>query len=145
MTAAAMFDLHAGYAEPSAAAAAAGVVDEQRVLLDYAPLVKRIARQLSAQASATLDREDMEQIGLLGLLDAYCRYLGGASDRSYVIIEAVREVVSRDKAFQRSLGKGNAVPEKADAAAGEKAPQAADHNKTKRPAVPVPAVREGAA
>ena len=40
---------------------------------------------------------------LLGDLDAYCRYLGGASDRSYVIVEAVRQAMAKDRRYQRSL------------------------------------------
>lgn len=68
-------DLHTGYAEVEhAAAAACGVLDEQRHLLAYAPLVKRIVRQLNAQVAGAIDRDDMEQIGLMGLLEALRRY-----------------------------------------------------------------------
>ena len=71
-------DLHAGYSEmaayvavaESAPAQAADRRSEQQRLLEHAPLVKRVVRQLHAQASAVLDREDMEQIGLMGLLGA---------------------------------------------------------------------------
>lgn len=48
--------------------------DEQRHLLAYAPLVKRIVRQLNSQISGAIDRDDMEQIGLMGLLEALRRY-----------------------------------------------------------------------
>ncbi|MCS0608328.1 FliA/WhiG family RNA polymerase sigma factor [Massilia solisilvae] len=48
--------------------------EEQRHLLAYAPLVKRIVRQLNAQVSGAMSREDMEQIGLMGLLEALRRY-----------------------------------------------------------------------
>ena len=37
---------------------------EQRWIVNYLPLVKRIVNQLSLQTSQVLDREDMEQIGL---------------------------------------------------------------------------------
>jgi len=77
-------DLHAGYAEiaeagslaaPAALVARAGnPVDEQRHLLAYAPLVKRVVRQLNAQVGGAIDRDDMEQIGLMGLLEALRRY-----------------------------------------------------------------------
>jgi hypothetical protein len=40
---------------------------------------------------------------LLGELDAYCKYLGGASDRSYVIVEAVRQAMAKDRGYQRAL------------------------------------------
>lgn len=48
--------------------------EEQRQLVAYAPLVKRIVRQLNAQVSGVMGREDMEQIGLMGLLEALRRY-----------------------------------------------------------------------
>ncbi|MCD2517473.1 FliA/WhiG family RNA polymerase sigma factor [Massilia sp. G4R7] len=48
--------------------------DEARHLVAYAPLVKRIARQLNSQVSGAVSREDMEQIGLMGLLEALRRY-----------------------------------------------------------------------
>jgi RNA polymerase sigma factor for flagellar operon FliA len=68
------------YAQASAGAAlSAG--DEQRHLLAYAPLVKRIVRQLNAQVSGAIGREDMEQIGLIGLLEALRRY--GAPDAGF--------------------------------------------------------------
>jgi len=47
---------------------------EQRWLMQYLPLVKRIVRQLSLQANQVLDREDMEQIGMMGLLEGLRRY-----------------------------------------------------------------------
>ena len=40
---------------------------------------------------------------VLSDLDAYCRYLGGASDRSYVIVEAVRHAIAKDRGYQRTL------------------------------------------
>ena len=55
--------------------------EEQRQMLAYAPLVKRIARQLTAQLSGAIGREDMEQIGLMGLLEALRRY--GAPDAGF--------------------------------------------------------------
>lgn len=61
---------------------------EQRTLRDYAPLVKRVVRQLSAQASAVMDREDMEQIGLMGLLEALRRY--GEPDDSFGAFAVLR-------------------------------------------------------
>ncbi|MCD5363734.1 RNA polymerase sigma factor FliA [Chromobacterium aquaticum] len=40
----------------------------------YAHLVKRVARQLSSQAGGVFDREDMEQVGLMALLESLRRY-----------------------------------------------------------------------
>ncbi len=48
--------------------------DEQKHLLAYVPLVKRIVRQLNSQVAGAIDRDDMEQIGLMGLLEALRRY-----------------------------------------------------------------------
>ena len=62
--------------------------DEQRWLLRYLPLVKRIVSQLSLQASSALDREDMEQIGLLGLLDSLRRY--GQPDEAFPRFASLR-------------------------------------------------------
>jgi len=67
-------DMLYGYAE------AVGVASEQQHLLTYAPLVKRIVRQLNSQVGGAMEREDMEQIGLLGLLDCLRRY-GEPDDR----------------------------------------------------------------
>ena len=61
------------YAE-AAIHAAMSAKDEARHLVAYAPLVKRIARQLNSQVSGAMGREDMEQIGLMGLLEALRRY-----------------------------------------------------------------------
>jgi RNA polymerase sigma factor for flagellar operon FliA len=54
---------------------------EQQHLLAYVPLVKRVVRQLSSQAGRAMDREDMQQVGLVGLLDALRRY--GAPDEKF--------------------------------------------------------------
>jgi RNA polymerase sigma factor for flagellar operon FliA len=62
------------YGEAGAAPAPHSVADEQRHLLSYAPLVKRIVRQLNSQIAGAIDRDDMEQIGLMGLLEALRRY-----------------------------------------------------------------------
>ena len=72
---------------------------------------------------------------VLDPLDAYCRYLGGATDRSYVIVEAVRQVIERDKDFQKAQRKTD------DAAADpSRAPRAPKEKK----AEPSP-LKEGAA
>lgn len=77
------------YAEiEDTAAAAVDACDEPRHLLAYAPLVKRIARQLASQAGGAIDRDDMEQIGLMGLLEALRRY--GAPDDKFASFAALR-------------------------------------------------------
>lgn len=61
---------------------------EQQWLMQYLPLVKRIVRQLSLQANQVLDREDMEQIGLMGLLEGLRRY--GTPDEQFARFAALR-------------------------------------------------------
>lgn len=51
-------------------------------------LVKRIVNQLSIQASQVLDRDDMEQIGLMGLLEGLRRY--GVPDEQFARFAAMR-------------------------------------------------------
>ncbi len=65
----------AGYAEfCQVAVAPRSAAEEQKQLMAYLPLVKRIVRQLSSQVAGAIDRDDMEQIGLIGLLEALRRY-----------------------------------------------------------------------
>jgi len=63
-------------------------VDEQRHLLAHAPLVRRVVRQLASQAVGAMDREDMMQIGLMGLLEALRRY--GEPDERFGAYAALR-------------------------------------------------------
>lgn len=81
-------DLQTGYAEVQHAVVGQYAGDEQRHLLAYVPLVKRIVRQLNSQHGGAIDREDMEQIGLLGLLDALRRY--GEPDEKFGAYAAMR-------------------------------------------------------
>lgn len=48
--------------------------DEQAQLVPYLYLVKRALTHLRSQITASMAREDLEQIGLLGLLEALRRY-----------------------------------------------------------------------
>ncbi|OQS33871.1 RNA polymerase sigma factor FliA [Chromobacterium haemolyticum] len=61
---------------------------EWEVLKDYVSLVKRIASQLFSRTGEGMSREDMEQTGLIALLDAYRRY--GAPDQQFGAYAAVR-------------------------------------------------------
>ncbi|MFP5392424.1 MAG: FliA/WhiG family RNA polymerase sigma factor [Gammaproteobacteria bacterium] len=87
-------DQYADYADASSAGAGAyqgagmSARDEQRHLLAYAPLVKRIVRQLNSQLSGAMAREDMEQIGLMGLLEALRRY--GEPDNGFGSFASLR-------------------------------------------------------
>lgn len=44
------------------------------VLVQFAPLVRRLAAQLMAKLPASVDQDDLIQVGMLGLLDAAARY-----------------------------------------------------------------------
>lgn len=68
--------------------AAMSAAEEQKHLVAYAPLVKRIARQLTSQVSGAMGREDMEQIGLMGLLEALRRY--GTPDSGFASYASLR-------------------------------------------------------
>jgi len=68
--------------------AAMSAAEEQKHLVAYAPLVKRIARQLNSQVSGAMGREDMEQIGLMGLLEALRRY--GTPDTGFSSYASLR-------------------------------------------------------
>ena len=49
----------------------------------------------------------------LARLDEYCRFLGGATDRTYVISAALRQVIGRDKRFKNGHAAGTpAAPRK---------------------------------
>jgi RNA polymerase sigma factor for flagellar operon FliA len=48
--------------------------DEARYINAWLPLVHRIVKQLAWQTSSVMDREDMEQIALMGLLTSLRRY-----------------------------------------------------------------------
>ena len=46
----------------------------EEVVLEYAPLVRQIANRLAARLPETLDRDDLIQAGMIGLLDAIEKY-----------------------------------------------------------------------
>jgi len=73
---------------PPAALSVDSVAFEQRVLREHAPLVKRVVRQLASQANTVMQREDMEQVGLMGLLEALRRY--GPPDEGFVPFAQLR-------------------------------------------------------
>ncbi|MRT04182.1 FliA/WhiG family RNA polymerase sigma factor [Ewingella americana] len=84
---------------------------ENLYLQNYLPLVKRVVRQLSPQCSAVLDKQDMEQIALMGLLDALRRY--GQPDQGFggyavfrirgSILDALREMDWRPRRLRQQV------------------------------------------
>lgn len=61
---------------------------ESEVLRDYLPLVKRIVNQLRPHCSAAVGADDMEQLGLMGLLEALRRY--GEPDENFGLFASRR-------------------------------------------------------
>ena len=61
---------------------------ERRVVEAHLPLVKRIVRQLGSQAGGAIDVTDMEQIALIGLIEASRRY--GEVDDKFAAFAAQR-------------------------------------------------------
>jgi RNA polymerase sigma factor FliA len=53
---------------------AAGVVDKERPFAEFAPLVKRIANYMVARLPASVEVDDLIQVGMIGLMDALSRY-----------------------------------------------------------------------
>ncbi len=50
---------------------------KEEVVVEYAPLVRHIANRLAARLPDNLDREDLVQAGMIGLLDAIEKYDSG--------------------------------------------------------------------
>ena len=57
-------------------------MEESGYMQQWLPLVKRIVRQLAPQANSMINREDIEQIALMGLLESLRRY--GRPDEKFV-------------------------------------------------------------
>ena len=64
---------------------ATGAQDRQLWIKQYAPLVKRIAHHIMAKLPASVEVDDIIQAGMIGLMDAVCRYeeTQGAQFESY--------------------------------------------------------------
>jgi RNA polymerase sigma factor for flagellar operon FliA len=56
---------------------ASGKLDRDQLILQYAPLVKRLAYHLMARLPSSVQVEDIIQNGMLGLIDAVARYEEG--------------------------------------------------------------------
>lgn len=62
--------------------------EESGYINAYLPLVQRIVKQLAYQASSVMDKEDMEQLALIGLLSSLRRY--GHPDEQFAAYAAPR-------------------------------------------------------
>jgi RNA polymerase sigma factor for flagellar operon FliA len=66
---------------------AKGTIDTDAAIMQYAPLVKRIAYHLMAKLPASVQVDDLIQTGMIGLLDAISRYESsqGAQFETYAV------------------------------------------------------------
>lgn len=62
--------------------------EEARCINAYLPLVHRVVKQLAYQTSSVIDKEDMEQIALMGLLSSLRRY--GQPDEKFAAYAVCR-------------------------------------------------------
>lgn len=64
-----------------------GKADKNQILLEHAPLVKRLAYQLKARLPPSVEVDDLIQAGMIGLLDAINRYedTHGAQFETYAV------------------------------------------------------------
>ena len=64
-----------------------GKADKNQILLEHAPLVKRLAYQLKARLPPSVEVDDLIQAGMMGLLDAVNRYedTHGAQFETYAV------------------------------------------------------------
>lgn len=90
------------------AASATGALDETRLIERYGHLVKRIARHLMVRLPGSVHLDDLQQAGMLGLLEAAGRYDGGrgASFETYASIRvrgAMLDEVRRGDWAPRSI------------------------------------------
>ena len=53
---------------------ASGMIDQEAILKEHAPLVRRIAHHMIAKLPPSVDIDDLVQAGMIGLLDAINRY-----------------------------------------------------------------------
>jgi RNA polymerase sigma factor for flagellar operon FliA len=89
-----------------------GTHDTKHYLIEYAPLVKRIAHHMMARLPASVEVDDLIQTGMLGLLDAVNLYeeSHGAKFETYAalrirgaILDGLREIDWLPRSFRRDL------------------------------------------
>ncbi|WP_298439551.1 RNA polymerase sigma factor FliA [uncultured Ferrimonas sp.] len=77
------------FAQSHRYASRAAPQNEQAVLSQYLPLVKRIASQLRSHCNGVLALEDLEQLGLMALLESIRRYPGDV-DTNFAAVASKR-------------------------------------------------------
>ncbi len=53
---------------------ARGTLDQQSAVVEYGPMVRRVAAQMIAKLPANVELDDLVQAGMIGLIDALSRY-----------------------------------------------------------------------
>ncbi|SDI12018.1 RNA polymerase sigma factor FliA [Nitrosomonas sp. Nm132] len=63
------------------------IINKEQFLVEFTPLVKRIARHMMVKLPASVEVDDLIQAGMIGLLDAISRYEGsyGRQFESYAV------------------------------------------------------------
>lgn len=91
---------------------AKGIIDTDAAIVQYAPLVKRIAYHLMAKLPASVQVDDVIQTGMIGLLDAINRYESsqGAQFETYAaqrirgaMLDGLREADWLPRGLRRDL------------------------------------------
>jgi RNA polymerase sigma factor for flagellar operon FliA len=91
---------------------AKGIIDTDAAIVQYAPLVKRIAYHLMAKLPASVQVDDVIQTGMIGLLDAINRYEAsqGAQFETYAaqrirgaMLDGLREADWLPRGLRRDL------------------------------------------
>ncbi|HEU4855541.1 MAG TPA: RNA polymerase sigma factor FliA [Nitrosospira sp.] len=63
----------------------AGTIDKQQQIVEFTPLVKRIANHMMARLPGSVEADDLIQVGMIGLMEALNRYeeMPGAQFETY--------------------------------------------------------------
>jgi RNA polymerase sigma factor FliA len=102
---------------------ATGKLNRENLVKQHAPLVRRIAHQLAAKLPASVEVDDLVQIGMIGLLDAINRYedTHGAKFETYAsqrirgaMLDELREQDWLPRSLRSSMRKVEAAINKAE-------------------------------
>lgn len=97
---------------------AAGTIDKQQYINQFAPLVRRIAHYMMAKLPASVQLDDIIQAGMIGLFDAVNRYQGslGAQFESYAaqrirgaILDELRQADWLPRSMRKNMRRIEAV------------------------------------
>jgi hypothetical protein len=73
-------------------------------------------RRIQPKPSVELETVTLRiPVQLARAVDQYAKYLGGSTDRTYVIAQAIEIALAQDRDFQKALSAGAAAPARATA------------------------------